>query len=780
MEEIFLLLVGVKMIKELTPAQVLFKFSKTDISKGLKGNAQDYIPNMDNVYDYIGQSLNINREGFNLFIIDNFSKEKLGEITRVIEKNLQMKGKPEDILYVSYTNEREPKVIKLPGGQGKVFVDTVEKIKDAYKTIILDFYNLSLNNEKEDIIDELKEKRNDFMEELTILSEKSGFNVKATMGGFAFIPLKDGDTAMTEEEYDELRDDDKEDISNKASILKEEAEKILDKIKKLEIDAKEKLTEILKETLSEGISDIKNEGCRKCSESTIAVEYINKLCSYVEKNVVENYSINYENDSDEIDKILSQYSINLLVDNSKNKYPSVIYEENPTVQNLVGDIEYEVDKGAYVTSMKMIKAGDILKANEGCLILNANTIATTPGAYMQLKKVMSTGKISYDYNKAYLDILTINTLRPEAIDVDIKIILIGDYTMYNLFLSYDEEFSKLFKLTAEYDPVLESSASTNVKLVKYIIKLIHDNHLLAIEEDALTEMVKILFRKAESKKKFIIDDLEIDKMLFRANLNALNEGRNSICEKNVMDIYEEKSIAYKNVFDFYKSKKIYIDVTSKIVGSINGLAVIDTGMDKFGKPIRITCVCSKGTGKVNDFQKDNKLSGPIHEKSICILKSLLDSVIGSYSDLPVDFNISFEQMYGKIEGDSASIAEIVCMISALSKIGIKQNIAVTGSVNQFGEVQPIGGVNEKIEGFYTVCKKLDKVDGKAVLIPYTNADELILCREVEDSIKKNKFKIYTMQNVKDAINLLIGGRNMPYDKIMDKIKYQLKLYKSSK
>lgn len=766
------------MIKELTPSQVIYKFSKTDISKGLKGSTDDYIPNMDNIYDYINQSLNIKREGFNLFLIDNFSKEKLNEIIRAIDENLKRKDRPHDILYVSYENSREPKALKMPCGTGKLFVESIDRIKKKYQDVIFDFYNLSVDSKKDDIIDELQDKRNEFMDELTDLSEKAGFNVKATMGGFAFIPLKDDDKAMTEEEYDDLKDDTKDEITNKASMLKEEAEKILEKIKTLEIEAKIKLKKILQETLIDSISEIKREECLKYSDNTIAIRYINDLCSYIEKSLVENYSINYESDSDEIENIMEQYDVNLLVDNSSRKYPNVIYEENPTVQNLIGDIEYEVDKGSYNTNMKLIKAGDILKADEGCLILRANSLAMTPGGYQQLRKVISTGKVSYDFSKGYLDILTINTLKPEAIDVDVKVILIGDYQMYNLFASYDDDFSKLFKLVAEYDPIINSDSKSNIKLVGYILKLIHDNNLLSIEEDALIEIVKLLSRKAESKKKFLIDDIEIDNALFRSNLNAINEGRSSISRKNVMSVFDDKSLLRKHVFEFYKDKKINIDVTSTLVGSINGLAVIDTGMDSFGKPIRITCICSKGNGMINDFQKENKLSGPIHEKSICILKSILSSVIDIYSDLPVDFNVSFEQMYGKIEGDSASVAEIVCMMSALSRVGIKQNIAVTGSVNQFGQIQPIGGVNEKIEGFYEICKLIDSPNGKAVLIPSSNSDELILNDEVEKAIKEKKFKIYTMDNIKDAVTLLMGSRNLSYDKIMDKMKGQIKLYKS--
>lgn len=770
------------MIKELTPAQVVFNFEKVDIAKGLKGNLQDYIPNMDSIYDSIDQSLSIKREGYNLYIIDNFSKEKLNEIIKCVSRKLKEKNKPKDILYVTYENEREPKAMSLSNGMGQSFKECIDELKKEYQEKIFDFYNSSLNSEKDDIIDGLSQKRNQYMDELTEMAEKAGFNLKTTMSGFAFIPLKENETAMTEKEYDELKSEKKEDIADKASELKSEAQKVLEKLKELELAAKDKLKEILRTTLSNDMKDIKNSIKNKMENEQQAVFYIDKLCDFTEKSLVENYSISYESDAEEIEYILSKYNVNLLVDNSSNKNPLVIYEENPTVQNLIGDIEYETDKGSYITDISLIKAGDILKANEGCLILNANSVVNTAGSYQQLRKFLFSGKVNFDYNKSYLELLTLNTLKPEPIKADVKVILIGDYNLYSLFYAYDEEFKKLFKLTSEYNPIVSFNTrkSDNSVLVSYIMKMITDNKLLPIEEEALVEIARILSRKAECRNKIILDEMEIDKMLFISNDKALKEGRKSICRENILDIYNKKSLLQQDMLDYYLDKKINIDITSKIPGSINGLSVIDTGRESFGKPIRITCLCSKGTGKLVDFQKENNLSGPIHEKSISILRSLFNSFIDSYSKLPVDFNLSFEQIYGKLEGDSASVAEIVCMISALSRVGIRQNIAVTGSVNQFGDVQPIGGVNEKIEGFFNICKSLDTIENKGVLIPSTNVDDVVLNKEVEEAIKQGKFKLYSMDTIYDAIELLMCDKKTKVSDVLKKIKIEIKLYEDNK
>ncbi|MDD6771659.1 AAA family ATPase [Inconstantimicrobium porci] len=770
------------MVKELTPAQVVFNFEKIDIAKGLKGNSQDYIPNMDSIYDSIDQSLSIRREGYNLYIIDNFSKEKLNEIIKCVSRKLTEKNKPKDILYVTYEEKREPKAMFLSNGMGQRFKECIDKLKKEYQEKIFDFYNSSLSSEKDNIIDGLAQKRNQYMDELTEMAEKAGFNLKTTMSGFAFIPLKENETAMTEKEYDELKSEKKVDIADKAAELKAEAQKVLEKLKELELAAKCKLKEILKKTLSDEMKDIKNSIKNKLENEQQAVFYIDKLCDFTEKSLVDNYSISYESDVEEIEYILSKYNVNLLVDNSSNKSPLVIYEENPTVQNLIGDIEYETDKGAYITDISLIKAGDILRANEGCLILNANSVANTAGSYQQLRKFLFSGKVNFDYNKSNLELLTLNTIKPEPIKADVKVILIGDFTLYNLFYSYDDEFKKIFKLTSEYNPIvsLNSRGNDNSALVSYIMKLITDNNLLPIEEEALVEVARILSRKAECRNKIILDEMEIDKMLFISNDKAVKEGRKSICRKNIVDIYNKKSLLQQEMLDYYLDRKINIDVTSKISGSINGLSVIDTGRESFGKPIRITCLCSKGSGKLLDFQKENNLSGPIHEKSISILSSLFNSFIDPYSKLPVDFNLSFEQIYGKLEGDSASVAEIVCMISALSRIGVRQNIAVTGSVNQFGDVQPIGGVNEKIEGFFNICNTLDTIENKGVLIPSANVDDVVLNEEVENAIKQGKFKLYSMDTIYDAIEVLMCDKKTKVGDVLKKIKIELKLYENNK
>jgi len=372
--------------------------------------------------------------------------------------------------------------------------------------------------------------------------------------------------------------------------------------------------------------------------------------------------------------------------------------------------------------------------------------------------------------------LSLSGLKPEPIEFKEKVILIGDFETYDILYNYDEDFKKIFKIRAEYNPIIEVDESTKTKFVEGILRITKKNNLKAFTNDAIKEIAKYLSRKAESKNKIYFNDYELNKLLMLSNNKVIEEKRDSVEGKDIIEVaYNEEQIE-KEIMENYKDKKILINVNGASVGQINGLSVIDIGYIRFGKPLRITCNCYKGDGAIFDAHKESNMSGNIHSKSINILRGYINRLTGGYTRLPVDFHLSFEQLYGMLDGDSASVAEVICMISALSKIPIKQNVAVTGSINQFGEVQPIGGVNEKIEGFFKTCKLIDNIDGKGVIIPDSNKDDLILNDEVEKAIESGRFHIYTMATVEDAMELLMGDENINLQEIMNAIDRELKKY----
>lgn len=734
------------------------------------------IPEITSAYEKIKRAISIDEEGYNLYIIDSFSKDKLENLTKFIEKLYKSAEAPKDICYVTINDPKRPEPIFLTNGKGAKLKETIENIKNSYYEVAMEFYNTSSESEKDRIIDEVHSKRTNYIGELMEMAKIDGFDVKATNGGFAFIPLKEGE-AMTEKEYDELSEEDKDSIVLKASNLKKKAEVVLEKLKDIEITSMKKLKGIYAEFMDIEMEDEKEDCLLNFIDDDDAYEYLEKVFYSIEKELVDCYTMNVEDDESDINEVLDKYDISVLVDNTNNKNPRVIYEEDPNVTNLFGNIEYENHNGLYSTDLSLISPGSMLQANEGCIIIRLNQLAMNNYSYYYLKKTLMSGKVNIDSSRGYLDIISINGVKPKAVPVNVKVILIGDYESYDILYNADDDFKSLFPIRVEFSNYVKNQPIKGKVLKDYILDRGKKHYINKISDDAIKEIIKYLSRVAECRGKICIEDKNIDRLLILANNIVELDGRGIISDKDIRNVAYEKSLIEDEILEMYEDSKIILTLSGEKVGAINGLAVLSSGYFTFGKPMRLTCVACKGEGKILDIQKESNMSGSIHEKSINILSGLLSNLIIPYEKLPVDFHLSFEQTYGQIDGDSASVAEILCILSSLSKVGIKQNIAVTGSINQFGEVQAIGGVNEKIEGFYKVCKLLDNTKDKGVLIPAANSEDLVLNKEVEEAIEKGEFHIYTMENLQDAIEVMMLDNKTSYKDLFKIIEKEVEKYK---
>lgn len=760
------------MKKELTPKEIIFKIVSNDSDYKI----EKIIPEIQSSYKKVGRALGIEKDGFNLYLIDSFSKDKLKKLIKYIEDQYKNSQSPKDICYVIIEDDKKPEPIFVENGKGKRLKETVESIRNNYIEVIEDFYNSSSNEKKDRLIDEIQCKRTKYINELMDLANIEGFDVKASERGFAFIPINNGE-ALTEEQYENLDKEKKECIGGKANILKKKAEGILDTLKEIETKYIKKIKNIYSKFLSLEMEEYKDSALLEFVNDDEAYEYLERLFIEIEKQIVNSYTMSMEDDETEIYEIINKYAIQILVDNENNHTPVVIYEEDPSINNLMGTIEYENHNGVYRTDISLINAGSIIKANEGCIIIRISSIASNPYSYYYLKKTLMANKLSYDNSRLYSEVISMNGLKPKPIPIKLKVIIIGDYESYDTLYNADEDFKKLFPLRAEFTDIVDAKDEVILYIKDYVKDRIKENNLKEIDEDAIMEILKYLSRKANSKNKINIDDMDIDKLIILTNNHTKERGGKTISKEDVICIaYEEEKIE-EEYMKMFKENKILLSLNDKKVGSINALAVLDTGYHSFGKPMRITCVVYKGSGRIIDIQKESNLSGKIHEKSINILKGLLSNILNPYEAIPVDFHLSFEQIYGLIEGDSASVAEMLCILSAVSKKPIRQNISVTGSLNQFGEVQPIGGVNEKIEGFYKVCKLVDSVENKGVLVPSSNKDEIILNSEVEKSIENGEFHIYTMENINDAIEIMILDDDETIEDFFKTINEELEKYK---
>lgn len=764
------------MKKELTSQEVKFNFSFKE--SRLEGSVT-MIPEIDGEYEKIGRALDIKKEGYNIYLIDSFSKEKLMKLQAYIREQYKYLEPPKDICYVALEDYKKPEVLFVSNGNGKKLKDAVQEVRNNYIDLVEEFYNSSTEDEKDELIEEIQNKRNSYVSELMEMAKKENFEVKVTNKGFAFIPLING-KVISEREYDNLEREKKEVIVAKATVLKKKAEVILGKIKEIEVKSITKLKEIYSDFLTKEMEDLKDEILFQFIDDDNSYEYLERLFILLEKEIIECYSMDIDEDEEKLYEVINKFEIHLLVDNSMLHNPPIIYEEDPSVNNLLGFLEYENHNGVYTTDIDLINSGSLLKANGGCLIIRMNALISNGYSYYHLKKALMTNKITYDASKSYLDIISINPLKPQPIPINVKVILIGDMETYDTLYNFDEDFGRLFSLRAEFYPIVEANANVTNYVNKSIDSKIKDNNLMPITKEGRNEVIKYLSRSASRKTKINVDTVEIDKIIILANDNAKKRRALLIDGEDIRKIAYSKERIEEEYDKLYEENKILISVKGSRVGVVNGLSVLDTGYHSFGKPVRITCVTQKGNGKIVDIHKESRLSGKIHEKSINILRGLLGNILGPYEDIPVDFYLSFEQSYGMIDGDSASVAETICMLSALTKRPINQNISVTGSINQLGEVQAIGGVNEKIEGFFRVCEFLESYKDKGVLIPSSNKDELILMPEVEKAIEDGDFHIYVMDTLEDAIETLILKDNESIEDFYISLNEELKKYKNKK
>ncbi|MGL6186179.1 MAG: AAA family ATPase [Clostridium chrysemydis] len=738
------------MRKELTPKEVIFNLEISE-SEGVK-KLKD-IDEIKNNYKKIKRALNIKKEGYNLYLMDTFSKEKVDELVLFIEEEYKSLEPPSDICYVTLKEDKKPFPIFLTNGRGKELKEEIKNLKEEYLIKAIEFYNTSSNEEKDTIVDDIHSKRNTYISELMEVAKKEGFDVKATSGGFAFIPLDNGEV-MTEKEYDDLPVDEKDIILNKASGLKEIAEDILEKLKNIEVNSLDKLKEIFKEYITEEMREYKEDVLLEFIVDDDVYNYLEKLFINIEDELLDNYNIDLEDEST-LTEIVSKYDIEVIVDNTNFKNPRVIYEDDPSLMNLLGNIEYESQNGNYITDLSLISSGSLLEANGGCLIIRLNSLISNINSYYYLKKTLLSGKLNFDSNRNYLELLSINGLKPEEIPIDVKVILIGDYESYNILYNNDEDFKKIFGMKCDMTRTLKGVKSKLDIICDFIKERGEKNSLRTISNDAIKSIIRSLTRSSGNREEINLEEYDIDKILIEADEIAEENEKEIILKEHVDEIIYEKENIEKAYIDMYKDKKMKIVLEGKRVGNINGLAVLDTGLSQFGKPLRITCLALRGNGNIIDVHRESKLSGRIHEKSINILSGILKSLVSKYETLPINLHVSFEQSYGIIDGDSASVAEMIVMLSSITGKPIKQNIAVTGSLNQFKEVQAIGGVNEKIEGFFNICKELNTINDKGVLIPSENVDELILNDEIENAVERGYFHIYKMDTLDDAIEILL-------------------------
>ena len=714
--------------------------------------------------------LNVDIKGYNLYIEGPSGVGKTLYTRNYLQKIAKKKKVPSDWCYIyNFNNPNEPIAVSLPAGNGKEFQeDMKEFIKDIKKDIKNTFNNDDFEKEKKIIKQEFEEKRQKLMEKVEKEAIEYGFLVKSAQNGIYMMPVLEG-KALKEEEFEKLDEEIKEEFEKKSETVQQMIMDTIGKIKQIERMSDKKIEEwqsnVALLTVNVHINLLKSKYKRN--------KKINNFLNAVKEDVLKNVPtfLSEDNNSNNLqdqaqanqmqkkDPCLN-YRVNLFVDNSELEGAPVIMDSNYSYHNIFGKLEYENYYGTLKTDHTMLKSGLLQKANGGYIIFQARDLLANGISYDTLKKALRIKEIGIDNTLEQRSFMVMVSLKPEPIPLDLKVILIGDDRIYQALLEMDSDFRNLFKIKVEW----EEKAEFNVENANKLARIVHDycetQNLLQLDKYAMAKVVEHASRMAgdQSKMSTLFNDLfeVIGEASIWAKLSKSKIVTENFIEKSLKE-QNERIKKYDEIYtQMIKDNSLLISTSGYSVGEINGLTIMTIGNYTFGKPTKITVNTYTGKNGIINIEREIEMSGATHSKGVLILSGYLGEKFAQDIPLSLTASICFEQLYNGVDGDSASSTELYGLLSSLSEIPINQSIAVTGSVNQKGQIQPIGGVNEKIEGFYQICKMRGLDGTHGVMIPIQNVKNLQLSEEVIDSVKNGVFKIYAISNIDEGMEVLTG------------------------
>jgi lon-related putative ATP-dependent protease len=759
------------MAKELTAEQVRLQCPpdvfKCDSTEELE--PKDGIIGQDRALSALKFGLNIAKAGFNVYVSGLAGTGRTTAIKSFVEALAAKKSTPSDWCYVhNFTDAYCPKALGVPAGTGKTLRRDMETtIEDARRSLVQTFTSKEYAQRREEITEDFNKKKEAVFKKLDKKARENGFILQTTPVGVLFIPASDGEP-MSEEAYNELGDKEKEELKKKQQELADELKEQIARLTSERSAIDKQLEDTDREVAGYSIRHLFAKLREKYAELPQVVDYLKE----VEQDIVANFEqFREEPKGQEGDPMaamremaqkhaLRKYEVNLLVDNSELKGAPVVLELNPTFNNLFGRIEKEAQFGALSTDFTMIKSGSLHRANGGYLVVRIEDILTNFQSWDGLKRALRDGKMVIEELGERLGFVVTKSLKPEPIPLEVKVVLIGEPIFYYLLLRLDPDFKELFKVKADFDSRMDRTKTNLKKYAGVICRICNSENLKHLSRDALAQIIEHSSRLAGDQGKLSALFADIADILREASFWAEQDKAKHIEGKHVDKAIEEKvyrsNLIQQRINEMIDKGMIIIDAAGEKTGQVNGLAVIDLGDFSFGRPSRITASVGVGREGLIDIEREAKLGGPLHTKGVMILSGYItDKYVGEIP-LSLSARLVFEQSYEEVEGDSASSTELYAILSRLADVPIKQGIAVTGSVNQKGEVQAIGGINEKIEGFFEVCRAKGLNQGQGVLIPASNVRNLMLKEEVAAAVKEGKFHIYPVSTIDQGIEVLTG------------------------
>ena len=744
----------------------LFKFETT---KELV-DTNDLIYGQERGIRALDFGVGIDVKGYNLYLEGPSGVGKTMYTKKYLTAKAAKEKVPNDWCYIyNFEDPNAPIAISFPAGQGKIFKETMEGfVKDVRRDIKKTFNNDDFEKEKK-LIKQEYEKRNDqLIEKLNKRTMVQGFQVKSTANGMYMMPIIDGKT-IDEEEFEKLDESVKREFEERSNSVQEQIFEALAEMKAIEKEAEKKVEEwqsnIALMTINIHINSVKANYKRN--------KKINNYLEGIKKDILKNIGKFLEPDPDpkappqpqaiqkpEAREPWLNYRVNLLVDNSKLEGAPVIMDTNYSYNNIFGGLEYENQYGMMKTDFTMIKPGLLHLANGGYIMFQAKDLLANPICYEALKKFLRIKEIAIENIVDQRTSMMMVSLKPEPIPLDVKVLIVGNSNIYHTLLSMDDDFRKLFKIKVEFEEDAPKTVENIERLSKFVRSFCVQNDLLDLDKEAMAKVIEFSSKLSGDKEKLSTQFSLIGEIVGEASAWAKLDKSKLITKEYIQKAFDQRVDRLKKYDAKYiqmiEEEALLIETTGSKVGQINGLTVITVGDYSFGKPARITANTFMGKAGIVNIEREVEMSGPSHSKGVLILSGYLGEQFAQEMCLSLTASVCFEQLYGGVDGDSASSTELYAILSSLSGIPINQSIAVTGSVNQKGEIQAIGGVNEKIEGFYQICKLKGFNGEQGVIIPKQNVRNLHLTDEIIDAVRKGKFHVYAVGTIDEGIEILTG------------------------
>jgi len=730
---------------------------------------------------YLGQERAINairfgiqmeHDGYNVFVLGPLGSARHSLVEELAKEPARAKGAPDDWCYINnFSDPERPRALRLAAGKGAEFRDDMQAlIAEIQLAIPAAFENDDYGNQLKALEAETQKEVDELWGSLHEQAAEEGIALLQTPTGYVLAPLSD-DKVLNDKEFDKLPEEKRKEIEQSMQGLSQKLKARIETMPKLRKRHHERVRTLDRDVTAHAVSVLLEDVKQKYQGQPPVLSYLEE----VQHDIIENAQefrrtegpslpfLTYDSTA-----LFASYEVNLIVSNKSDAAAPIVYEPNPSYPNLVGKVEHRAEMGALLTDFRLVRSGALLQANGGYLVLDVHRVLGRPYVWEALKQAILTKQVRIESPAETLGFASTTTLKPEPIPLDLKVLLVGERWLYYLLCTYDREFQSLFKVSADFDDDVERSTSNVEAYARLIAERGRQSELLPLTAAAVARVIEQRARYADDSERLSMHMRSLDDLLVQADYWARQRGADEVAIEDIIEAIRQRDNRQdriqKKLVDAIKRETLLIDTTGECVGQVNGLSVTDLGEYRFGHPVRITATTRVGKGDVVDIEREVELGGAIHSKGVMILSAALSSRYAPDVPLSLHGSVVFEQSYGGVDGDSASVAELCALLSSISNVPIRQNLAVTGSVNQLGRVQAVGGINEKIEGYFAVCKERGLDGSHAVVIPRDNVKHLMLTEEVVEAANKNLFNVYAVETIDEAITTLTGSTAGARDK----------------